>query len=120
MNLYLDDDSVQVSLIRLLQKDGHDVMTPRMAGTSGKEDPIHFIQALRAGRALLTRNHDDFKLLHELILASGGHHAGVFVVRRDNNPKRDMRPKDTARAIRKLTAASLPVADEFHILNHWR
>lgn len=120
MNLYLDDDSAQALLVRLLQRDGHDVLTPGGAGTAGGEDPVHFMHAIRAGRVLLTRNHDDFKLLHELVLAAGGHHAGVLVIRRDNDPTRDMRPAHIVRAVRNLLAASVPVADQLYVLNHWR
>ena len=69
---------------------------------------------------MLTQNHDDFKLLHELVRLVGGHHPGMFVVRKDNDPTRDMSPKAIGRAIRNLATAGVPIADSFHILNHWR
>jgi len=31
-----------------------------------------------------------------------------------------MKDHDIARAIAKLESASVPIANEFHILNHWR
>jgi hypothetical protein len=31
-----------------------------------------------------------------------------------------MKDRDIVRAIRKLEAAGVPIANEFHILNHWR
>ena len=49
-----------------------------------------------------------------------GHHPGVLVVRRDNDPKRDMTQRGLVHAIRNLTAASVSLADSFFILNHWR
>src|SRR5262245_46341813 len=68
----------------------------------------------------LTGNHRDFLNLHNLVLQVGGHHPGIFVVRRDNNPKRDLTPAGTVRAIRNFAAANVPVRDEYVILNHWR
>ena len=116
MQLYLDDDSVRGVLIRLLQAGGHDVLTPSDAGIVGEPDPSHLMCAIQFGRCLLTHNHNDFKL----VLLSGGHHPGVLVVRRDNDPTRDMSPKAIVRAIQKLLDSAIPLSDSFHILNHWR
>lgn len=120
MRLYLDDDSLDALMVRLLASATYEVQRPADAKLSGKEDPCHLIHAIRAGRTLLTHNHDDYKLLHELILVSGGHHPGIVVVRRDNDPTRDMQPKAIVRALGKLLASGIPIADELHILNHWR
>ena len=120
MNLYLDDDSVAGLLVKLLRAAGHDVQIPADVGKVGAEDAAHFMHAIRSGRTVLTSNHDDFKLLHDLVLLVAGHHPGVFVVRRDNDPKRDMSAKAIVRAIGRLTAAAVVVADEFHVLNHYR
>src|SRR6266850_1851515 len=43
---------------------------------------------------VLTRDYEDFKLLHDLVLLARGHHPGILVVRRDNDPTRDMSPPD--------------------------
>ncbi len=69
---------------------------------------------------LVSRNHDDFKDLHLLVRATNGQHPGVLIVRADNDPRRDMKDADIARAIDNLEQAGVPVANEFHILNHWR
>jgi predicted nuclease of predicted toxin-antitoxin system len=74
MKIYLDDDSAWAVLVRLLNKEGHDVVIPADAGLAGEKDPEHFMFAIGNGRALLTHNHDDFELLHELVLLAGGHH----------------------------------------------
>jgi hypothetical protein len=120
MKIYLDDDSADHLLVKLLANDGHDVLTPDKVGMAGQKDPQHFMVAISTGRVLLTQNYDDFRLLHKLIVFSGGHHPGVLVVRKDNDAKRDMRPKGIVRALRKFVAAKLPLADELIILNHWR
>jgi hypothetical protein len=49
-----------------------------------------------------------------------GHHPGILVIRRDNDPKRDLTPTGIVRAIRNLLAANIPVINEYIILNHWR
>jgi hypothetical protein len=47
-------------------------------------------------------------------------HSGIFAVYQDNDPTRDMSPGEIARAISNLLAAGVPIAGEFHTLNHWR
>jgi len=120
MNLYLDDDSAKASLVRLLQRSGHQVAVPADAALSGVSDPRHLMHTVQNRLILLTRNHDDFEDLHLLLQTAGGRHAGLFVVRVDNDPTRDMRDRDIARAIANLEGAGVPVANEFHVLNHWR
>jgi hypothetical protein len=120
MNLYLDDDSAKTSLVKLLEKPGHQVAIPADAGLTGVSDPRHLMHTVQHQRVLLTRNHDDCEDLHLLLQTAGGKHAGLLVVRLDNDPSRDMKDKDIARALANLEAAGVPVANEFHILNHWR
>ncbi len=120
MNLYLDDDSAKASLVRLLRRSGHQVTTPADAGISGASDPRHFIHCAGQGLVLLTRNHDDFEDLHLLVQVTGGQHRGVLVVRADNDRSRDMKDRDIVRAIAKPEQAGVPIANQFHILNHWR
>lgn len=69
---------------------------------------------------MLTGNHRDFLKLHNLVMQVGGHHPGVFVVRRDNDPKRDLTAMGMVRAIRNFLAAKIALPDEYVILNHWR
>src|ERR1700730_16554493 len=118
MNLYLDDDSAKASLVKLLTKAGHQVAIPAGAGLTGVSDPRHLMHTVQKNCVLLTKNHDDFKDLHLLLQASGGKHAGLLVVRSDNDPSRDMKDRDIARAIANLAGAGVSVANEFHILNH--
>jgi predicted nuclease of predicted toxin-antitoxin system len=120
MRLYLDDDSVAALLITLLRRAGHDAQVPADVGQAGEADPVHLAHAIRQDRVLLSHNYDDFKLLHDLIMTAGGHHPGLLVVRKDNNPQRDLSPAGIVRAIARLLAAGVPVADTYHVLNHWR
>jgi predicted nuclease of predicted toxin-antitoxin system len=120
MRLYLDDDNASTLLTRLLRQAGHDVQLPADVGMAGEDDSVHLLQALRAHRVLLSHNHHDFENLHNLILFAGGHHPGILVVRKDNDPKRDLKSKGIVRAISKLQAAGVPIPDQFTVLNHWR
>jgi len=120
MRLYLDDDSVEALLVRLLRADGHEVLIPADVGSAGVKDPVHFMSAIRENRVLLTANYDDFEQLHALVLLVGGHHPGILIIRKDNDPKRDLRPRQIVRAIRNLEAAGIAIPDNAHVLNHWR
>ena len=121
MRLYIDDDSVDPGLIRLLRRDGHDVQLPSDVGQVGISDQAHLAHAVRDLRAVLTKNYKDFEALDDLVVAAAnGHHAGIFVVRYDNDPRHNMSPGDIARAIRKLVAAGVPIADSYYELNHWQ
>lgn len=120
MRLYLDDDSASALLARLLAQAGHDVVVPTAAGLSGMDDPVHLTFAIRESRVLLTNNHRDFELLHDLIAEAGGRHRGILSIRRDNDPKRDLTPRGIVVAIDKLAAANLSTENQFIVLNHWR
>jgi hypothetical protein len=46
MRLYLDDDSVDAGLIRLLRRDGHDVQVPADVSLAGSSDQVHLAHAI--------------------------------------------------------------------------
>ncbi len=120
MKLYLDDDIASPLLASFLRKAGHDVVLPGDVGMDGQPDPAHLKCAIRDACACMTKNYDDFWLLHELILEAAGSHPGILVVRQDNDASRDLTPKGIVAAIRKLEAAGVPIANEYIVLNHWR
>jgi hypothetical protein len=122
MRLYIDDDSVDPGLLRLPRRDGHDVQVPADVGLLvGRSDQAHLAHAVRDRRAVLTKNHDDFEALHDLVVsAAKGHHEGVLVVRFDNNPRNTLSLGDIARAVRNLEKAGVAIADSYHELNHWQ
>ena len=120
MNLYLDDESAKASLVKLLQNFGHQVGLPFDVGLVGVSDPRHLMHTVLHNLVLLTKNHDDFEDLHLLVHATGGKHPGLLVVRLDNDPSRDMKDREIARAIGNLEGAGVSIANEFHVLNHWR
>jgi hypothetical protein len=89
-------------------------------GMTGRSDPRQLELAILQGFVLLTGDHGDFVDLDDLISASGGKHPGILTVRFDNDPKRDMKPRAIVAAIRKLEASGIPIANQLHVLNHWR
>ncbi|MCE9531811.1 MAG: DUF5615 family PIN-like protein [Planctomycetes bacterium] len=120
MNLYLDDDSAKTILIARLRTSGHQVTIPNDVSLRGAADPRHLLFTVSQNMVLLTRNHDDFQDLHLLIQAVQGQHPGIIAIRFDNDPNRDMKDADIVRAIRNLERAGIAIANEFHVLNHWR
>ena len=120
MKLYLDDDIAWPLLAKLLGNAGHDVQLPSDIGMTGSEDPVHLTRAIQDVRVLLTKNHNDFLILHDLLMAAKGDHPGILVVRQENNPARDLTPKGIVAAIRMLEAAGAPIAREYIVLNQWR
>ena len=120
MMLYLDDDSIAPVLVSMLKKAGHDVHIPADFGTSGAADLIHLRRAIREGGAFLSCNHDDFELLHLLVIESAGGHPGIVIVRKDNDRSRDLSPRGIVAALGRLQASGIDIRNEFIILNHWR
>jgi predicted nuclease of predicted toxin-antitoxin system len=120
MKLYLDDDTAAALLVKLLTQAGHDVEVPADVGMAGKEDPLHLAYTIRTSRVILTRNYQDFEHLHLLVMQSQGHHPGILVIRRDDDPRRNMSPKDIVRAIHNLLAAGVPLDDQYYVLNQWQ
>jgi predicted nuclease of predicted toxin-antitoxin system len=120
MRIYLDDDTIEDLLVRLLRAAGHEVHLPADWGMAGSHDPVQFATAIRLDSVLLSHNHDDFLELHELILAAGGHHHGVLMIRRDNDKSRDLTPRGIVSALNNIAASGIDLRDEFQILNAWR
>jgi predicted nuclease of predicted toxin-antitoxin system len=120
MKLYLDDDMANPLLAQALRRAGHDVQTPSDAGMSGRSDPEHLTYAIWVGRIVLTRNFRDFERLHFLIMQAQGRHSGILLVRRDNDPRRNMKAHEIVRALRGLETSGLPVAHACLTLNKWR
>lgn len=120
MEIYLDDCADDDDLIAYLSHAGHTVSTPRTEGTLGASDGRHLEHAASRGFTLLTLNPADFLELHVAWQGQGQRHSGILLVYQDNIKGKDMEPPDIVRAIRRLIASGLPIADETHVLNHWR
>jgi hypothetical protein len=120
MRIYLDDNCTSALLVRLLEQAGHDVQVPITIGLMGAEDPVHLTRAIRDCRAQMSYNYGDFQALHDLVMQAGGHHPGILVIRKDNDPRRDLTERGIVTCIARLLAAKTPIEDQYIILNHWR
>jgi predicted nuclease of predicted toxin-antitoxin system len=115
LHLYFDDCLFSHRLRDILAAE-YEVTVPADVGLTGARDEDHFAYAQAHGLIILTKNPDDFRALH---VASPAH-SGVFAVCQDNDPTRDMTPEAIRNAIANIVASGIPIAAEFHILNHWR
>src|SRR5262249_14509819 len=120
MRIYLDEHMASNILLALLRKAGHHVTRSLDVQMAGKSDAEHLLFALQQNQVLLTRDHEDFEHLHELVLGSGGHHSGIMTIRSEKDQSKKMKPAAIVAAIRKLESAAVPIADQLHILNQWR
>jgi len=62
---------------------------PADVAMAGAVDSRHLLHAVLASAVFMTRNHDDFEDLHQLVQATGGRHTGILAIRFDNNPARE-------------------------------
>jgi hypothetical protein len=85
--------------------------------SKGKNVPITLNQC---PLVLMTKNHDDFLDLHKVVQVAQGTHPGIVIIRLDNDPTRDMTPRQIVTAIAHLEAVGVPLANQIYILNHWR
>ena len=120
MKLYIDDDSCEAVLVALLRKAGHDVLVPADIGMSGSHDAEHLLRSVREGRVFLSKNYRDFVPIHELVVGCSGAHFGILLVRKDNNPRKDLTNKGIVTAIAKVESAYPDVSNELITLNDWR
>ena len=120
MRLYLDDDMDANALIRFLQHEGHEVVSPRAVAMRGAEDEAHLGYAVAQGCVVVTANVRDFLTLHQRWQEERRQHAGILALYRENNPQRDLTYAQIARAVSRLARAGLPLQNTFHNLNIWR
>ncbi|MGP0064549.1 MAG: DUF5615 family PIN-like protein [Isosphaeraceae bacterium] len=104
----------------LLSAQGHDPVLAIDVGLLSAADPRVLIWAIAQAVPVGTRDHDDFEDLHDLLMAGGGHHPGILVVRFDSDPRNNMTDRGIANAITKLEASGVPIPDHIHVLNQWR
>jgi predicted nuclease of predicted toxin-antitoxin system len=120
MNLYFDDNIADQKLRALLVKQAHTVVQPSDVGLRGASDARHLEYAARHRLVLMTKDNDDFEDLHLLVRTCGGSHPGILLIRSDNDPTRDMKPKQITAALAKMANALTDCTNQLIVLNHWR
>ena len=97
MRVLIDENMSSRRLAARLQAVGHDVVLASDVGLVSVGDARVLAWAVARDRPVLTRDHEDFADLHDLVVAVGGHHPGILVVRFDNDPRHNL----TERALRR-------------------
>ncbi len=107
-------------LANRLRSAGHDIVLATDVGIASVSDARAMAWAVTQGRTVLTRDHEDFADLHDLVMAVGGHHPGILVVRFDNDPRHNLNERAITTTLENLAASGIALADKIHVLNHWR
>ncbi len=120
MRILIDENMSSRRLVTRLQSTGQDVVLATDVGLGSIADARVLAWAVAQDRAVLTRDHEDFAALHDLVVSVGGHHAGILVVRFDNDPRHNLTERDITTALGNLASSGVTVVDAIHVLNHWR
>ena len=96
MRFLIDENLSNPRLAARLRAQGHDPILAGDAGLLSAADPRVLIWAIGQALPVVTQDAEDFEDLHDLVLAAGGHHPGVLIVRVDADPRHNMsdRPGD--------------------------
>jgi predicted nuclease of predicted toxin-antitoxin system len=120
VRVLLDENMSSRRLAARLHSAGHSAVLANDVGLASAALAWVLIWAVARACPVLTRDHEDFAALHNLVAAVGGHHAGIIVVRFDNDPRRNLCERTIATALGNLESSGVVVADGNHVLNHWR
>jgi predicted nuclease of predicted toxin-antitoxin system len=120
MRFLIDENMSSPVLATRLQAQRHDPVLARDVGMLSVADARVLTFAITQALPVLTRDSEDFEDLHDLVMAAGGHHSGILIVRFDNDPRHNLTDRVIATAISKLETSGVPVRDRIHVLNQWR
>lgn len=81
MPTFYPDEDFPGPLVTALRALGYDILTVPQDGRAGADAPIVLARAAELGRAVLTKNRDDFHRLH----AAMPDHAGIVTITDDND-----------------------------------
>ncbi len=119
MKIYLDDDCDSDKLIIVLRASGFEVISPRDVNARGKRDIEHLEIATKFGATILTFNHD-YEIPHQDFLNKNKNHCGILLVYKYNNPKKEMKFFEIAKAIKNVLNLNLPLQNNLHRLNQFK
>jgi predicted nuclease of predicted toxin-antitoxin system len=120
VRILIDENMSSTRLAMRLQASGHDPVLATEIGLVSLNDARVLTWAVGQGRPVLTRDHGDFVDLHDLVMAVGGDHPGILVVRFDNDPRHNLTERAIATAIGNLESSNVAIPDGVHVLNHGR
>jgi predicted nuclease of predicted toxin-antitoxin system len=115
LRLLIDEDTQAKLLVSILRSAGYDIVTVAEEGLSGASDGAVLAQAHVDSRAVLTRNADDYRELHD----TGVKHSGILAIYQSANRLKNMSSADVANALKNLEQSGLDIRGHFVPLNHW-
>ena len=106
MSFLIDENASSPRLASRLLAQGHKPVLASDVGLLSVTDARVLIFAIAQALLVLTRDSEDFEDLHDLVMAAVGHHAGILIVRFDNDPRHNLTDRGIATAISKLESPS--------------
>jgi predicted nuclease of predicted toxin-antitoxin system len=120
MRFLIDENLSSPRLGARLRAQGHDPVLAGDVGLLSVTDARVLAFAIDQALPVLIRDSEDFEDLHDLVMAAAGRHAGILIVRFDNDPRHNLTDRGMATAISKLESSGVPIRDRIHVLNQWR
>ena len=120
MRFLIDENLSSARLAQRLRAQRHDPVLAGDVGLRSLADARVLIYSIAQAIPVLTRDSEDFEDLHDLVMASAGHHSGILIVRFDNDLRHNLTDRGIGTAISKPETAGVPIRDRIHVLNHWR
>jgi predicted nuclease of predicted toxin-antitoxin system len=108
MRFLLDENMSDRRLVSRLQAQGHNPILARDVGLLSATDARVLIWAIVQAVPVLTRDSQDFTDLHDLVMAAGGHHPGILVVRFDSDQRHNLTDRGIAGAITSSNPRAFP------------
>jgi len=120
MKFLIDENLGSPRLSSRLRAHGHDPILAQDVRLLSVTDARVLIYSIAQALPVLTQDSVDFEDLHDLVMAAAGHHAGILIVRFDNDPRQNLTDRGIGTAITKLEVSGVPIRDRIHVLNQWR
>jgi predicted nuclease of predicted toxin-antitoxin system len=120
MRFLIDENISSSRLASRLRGLGHDPVPAADVGLLSMTDPRVLIYSIAQDLPVLTRDAEDFEDLHDLVMAAAGHHAGILIVRFDNDPRHNLTDRGISTALSNLKSSRVPITDRIHVLNQRR
>ncbi|MBY0526591.1 MAG: DUF5615 family PIN-like protein [Gemmataceae bacterium] len=81
MPTFYADEDFPGPLVAILRARGYDILTVQQDGRTGADDPTVLARAAELGRAVLTKNRNDFHRLHSAV----PEHSGIITITDDQD-----------------------------------
>jgi predicted nuclease of predicted toxin-antitoxin system len=95
MRFLIDENVGSLRLASRLRGQYHDPVLDGDVGLLSMTDPRVLIYSIAQDLPVLRRDAEDFEDLHDLVMAAVSHHAGILIVRFDNDPRHNLKVETT-------------------------